>query len=103
MHVEHPLPVGVTRHATYITRFSKRKSPKTGVQIFGGSIFSYGENRNRNGNFSTGWLETENDIDDLTIREKFIIYILRHRDEEHYRKIINSSVHEVFTIFEIDE
>ena len=24
-------------------------------------------------------------------------------DEEHYRKIINSSVHEAFTIFEIDE
>ena len=61
------------------------------------------ENRNRNGNFSTGWLETGNDIDDLIIRKKFIKYILRHMDEEHYRKIVNSSVHEVFTIFEINE
>ena len=52
---------------------------------------------------SPAWLETGNDIEDLTIREKFIIYILRHMDEEHYRKIINSSVHEAFTIFEIDE
>ena len=33
----------------------------------------------------------------------FIIYILRHMDEEHYRKIVNSSIHEAFTIFEIDE
>ena len=52
---------------------------------------------------SPAWLETGNDIKDLTIREKFIIYILRQKDEEHYRKIVNSSVHEVFTIFEIDE
>lgn len=49
------------------------------------------------------WLETGKDIDDITIREEFIIYILRHMDEEHYKKIINSSVHEAFTIFEIDE
>ena len=52
---------------------------------------------------SPAWLETGNDIEDLTIREKFIIYILRHMDEEHYRKTVNSSVHEVFAIFEIDE
>lgn len=49
------------------------------------------------------WLETGNDIDDITIREEFVIYILRHMDEKHYRKIINSSIHEAFTIFEIDE
>ena len=35
---------------------------------------------------STVWLEMGNDI-----------------DEGHYRKIVNSSVYEVFTIFEIDE
>lgn len=52
---------------------------------------------------SPAWLETGKNIDDLTTKEEFIIYILRHMDEEHYRKIINSSVHEAFTIFEIDE
>ena len=35
---------------------------------------------------STVWLEMGNDM-----------------DEGHYRKIVNSSVYEVFTIFEIDE
>ena len=49
------------------------------------------------------WLETGKPINNITIREEFIIYILRHMDEEHYRKIVNSSIHEAFTIFEIDE
>ena len=52
---------------------------------------------------SPAWLETGKNIDDLTTKEEFIIYILRHMDEEHYRKIVNSSIHEAFTIFEIDE
>jgi hypothetical protein len=49
------------------------------------------------------WLETGKPINNITIREEFIIYILRHMDDEHYRKIVNSSIHEAFTIFEIDE
>ena len=49
------------------------------------------------------WLETGKPINNITIREEFIIYILRHMDEEHDRKIVNSSIHEAFTIFEIDE
>ena len=49
------------------------------------------------------WLETGKPINNITIREEFIIYILRHMDEEYYRKIVNSSIHEAFTIFEIDE
>lgn len=49
------------------------------------------------------WLETGKPANNITVREEFILYILRHMDDEHYRKIVNSSIHEAFTIFEIDK
>lgn len=42
------------------------------------------------------WLETGKHIEGLSIKEEFILYILRHMNNEQYDHIINESIHEAF-------